>query len=296
MRKFIFLGLAFLLFAADVSAQKRRGGFRRKKQSYRYELIGSLGATNFLGDLGGADQIGTHGFKDLNWVATRAAGGGSVRFKLNQYLSIKNNLYFAIVNGDDALTKEPFRQNRNSNFRSPIIELSSQAEFNFVKEQKGHVYRIKGVRGMKHKDRQIYLFGGAGLIYFNPQGQWNGKWYNLAPLHTEGVSYSRFTGFVMFGGGMRFAIDRYWGIGFELGTRWTFTDYLDDVSGNYVDPKVFNGNQIAIHFADPSLHPDNGWTAPGQQRGDPKHNDAYMLAVLTVSYKVMNKRRSRSKF
>ncbi len=305
MKKTLLFLLLFCLIApfaeAQIFGKRKRGGggsFGKKKPPYRFEAIGGLGAINFLGDLGGANQIGTHGFKDFEYVLTRPAMVGSIRFKLGEYFSVKNNLSWGVVRGDDKLTKEPFRHNRNINFRSPIIELSSQFEINFIPEHKGHIYKIKGVRGQSHKDRQIYLFGGGGLFYFNPKGQWDGRWYALQPMQTEGVSYSRINYLIMIGGGMRFAINRYWGVGFELGIRQTFTDYVDDVSTSYQDPAIFNGDPAAIHFANPSDPSDPLYCYPciGEQRGDHTHKDSYMTGVFTVGYKVMYKKRSRAKF
>lgn len=309
MRRFILLTLLFCIIASAADAQvkrkKRRSGFTRKKPPYRYELIGSLGGANILGDLGGADQIGTNGFKDLELILTRPALAVSIRVKPSQlgpFLSIKNNFYWGILRGDDKLTNEPFRHNRNLHFRSHIVELSSQLEFNFIKEQKGHIYRIKGVRGMRHKYRQFYFFAGGGGFYFNPQAKYpdNGKWYFLRPIGTEGQGripgknkYSLIQPMIMFGGGMRFAINRYWGAGFELGMRKTFTDYIDDASGTYPDPEIFNGDTIAEYFSNPS----GTNMAPGLDlRGDKSDKDAYMFATFTVGYKFLYRKRARSKF
>jgi len=302
MRKILLaiLFLCLIVSFADAQGKRRRGSHSfHAKPPYRYELIGSLGATNFLGDLGGANQVGTNGFKDLELVLTRPAVGAGIRVKVQQYFSVKTNFYWGIVRGDDKLTLEPARHLRNINFKSNIFELSSQVEFNFIKEQKGHVYKIRGVRGMQHKDRQIYLFGGGGAVYFNPKGQYtNGAWYALQPLRTEGVKYSKITGLLSVGGGLRFAMNRYWGVGFELGMRKTFTDYMDDVSTYYPDPAIFNGDPKATYFSDPSNPSDPLYYkhAIGEQRGDHTDKDAYMFGVLTVSYKVMYRKRSRSKF
>ena len=97
---------------------------------------------------------------------------------------------------------------------------------------------------------------------------------------------------------MRFAINRYWGIGFELGMRKTFSDYMDDVSTTYPDPEIFNGDPKAIHFANPSDPSRSDVCIPciGEQRGDHTDKDAYMFGLVTVGYKVMYKKRSRSKF
>ena len=163
---------------------------------------------------------------------------------------------------------------------------------------------IKGVRGMKRKERDLYLFAGGGGVYFNPKGKYNGSWYKLQPLGTEGQfaaggkKYSRITGLVSLGGGFRLSLNRYWGVGFELGMRKTFSDYMDDVSTVYADPAIFNGDAAATYLANPGK-PDSPLYSSnmiGQQRGDHTDKDAYMFAALTVGYKVMFKKRSRSKF
>ena len=297
-KKVLIFTLIACFFASEADAQKRRrrSSFNRKKPPYRYEMIGMLGAANFLGDLGGANQIGTNGIKDLEYVLTRPAVGIGARVKVQQFITAKGNLIYGVVRGDDKLTTEFFRNRRNCNFRSPLVELSGQLEFNFIREQKGHIYKIKGVRGMQHKDRQIYLFGGAGGLYFNPKGKYlDGRWYKLRPLQTEGVKYMPFTGMLSVGGGFRLALNRYWGVGFEIGMRKTFSDYIDDVSDKYPDPSIFNGDPKAIYFSNPSnphLDMVPGW----DQRGDHTDKDAYMFGVLTVGYKVMYRKRSRSKF
>ncbi len=300
MQKFVIFILSFCLISFNADAQ-----FGNRRKSLRYEIIGGLGATNFLGDLGGANRFGTHGFKDLEWVFTRPATSISLRLPLSQYFSLKNNLCWGMVRGDDQQTYEIFRHNRNLNFRSAIWELSTQFEIHFVRGQLGHVFKIAGVRGMKRKQSHFYLFGGAGLFYFNPKGEWNGKWYALAPLHTEGVSYSRISGMVSVGGGVHFAISSSMDVGFEFGIRQTFTDYIDDVSTVYPNPSIFNGNAIAVHFSNPALstpmpptlHGLGCQTCAGMQRGDPAHKDAYMFGMFNLGYKVGGRKQHfRSKF
>lgn len=308
MRKLLVFILLFSLIANVSDAQhgkRRKGNFGRKKPPYRYELVGSLGVANFLGDLGGANQIGTNGLKDLELVMTRPAMGAGMRFKIASHFSAKGNFYWGIIRGDDKLTQEPFRNTRNLNFKSNIFELSGQIEFKFSRDQKGHVYMIKGVRGMKRKERDLYLFAGGGGVYFNPKGKYlDNKWYKLQPLGTEGEllpgakKYSRITGLISLGGGFRLSLNRYWGVGFELGMRKTFSDYMDDVSTKYADPAIFNGDPKATYFANPS-NPDSPnycYPCTGEQRGDHTDKDAYMFAAFTVGYKVMFKKRSRSKF
>ena len=63
--------LFFALTVLSVLAQSSASAQRWKRQ--RYEFSVGIGASNFLGELGGANQIGTNYFKDLEWSQTRLA-------------------------------------------------------------------------------------------------------------------------------------------------------------------------------------------------------------------------------
>jgi len=66
MKKPLLLLCAVVMFVSDLAH-----GQRWKRQ--RYEVSAGVGISNFLGELGGANQIGTHYFKDLEWSQTRLA-------------------------------------------------------------------------------------------------------------------------------------------------------------------------------------------------------------------------------
>lgn len=286
----------------------------QKRNRYRWEGSLAIGASNFLGELGGANRIGTNGLRDLELSLTRPAAGIGLRYRTSRFLGYKADFFYGRVNGDDKLTSEVFRHNRNINFRSNIFEVSTQLEFYITKERQGHVYKIKNVKGMKHIDKQIYGFIGVGGFYFNPQGNFNGAWYNLQPLHTEGQGlkagtkqYSRVSVCIPIGIGAKYAFDRQWSVGMEIGMRKTFTDYIDDVSTVYFnqDSIAHNYGPLAAYFADPSLHDPTITPVPGstievtgagQQRGDPTDNDAYMFVTISVNYKFAKLRRTKSKF
>lgn len=282
------------------------------KNRYRWEVSLNLGASNFLGDLGGANRIGTNGVRDLELSLTRPALGLSMRYRKSRYVGYKGNIFYGRVNGDDKLTAEPYRNNRNLNFRSPIVEMSGQVEFYFTKERQGHIYKIKNVKGMKHIDMQAYMFLGVGGFFYNPQGRLGGAWYNLQPLHTEGQGlkpglkqYKRINVCVPIGIGAKYALNRRWAVGLEMGMRKTFTDYIDDVSTVYFNNDTLSKyyGPLSAQFADPSLHdpgvtPVDGIeiTGEGQQRGDPTDNDSYMFVTITVNYKIAKLRKHKSKF
>ena len=272
----------------------------------RYEAVYGIGATNFLGELGGANQIGTNYFKDIDIAMTKYVLNAGVRYRVNAWLSVKGSLSYGVVSGDDKFTKEESRNYRNLSFKSSITELSLQIEPSIIKEQTGARYRLKGVKGRKTFGINTYPFIGIAAFYFNPKAKYKGKWYALQPLATEGQGqlstrkkYSRFGVSIPVGIGFKYGYNRRWSVAFEYGIRKTFTDYIDDVSMTYVDDKFITQGKVAEALADRSNGTKPQKTAPGQQRGDPRDNDSYMFAIISLTYKFrMAKinRRSRPKF
>jgi hypothetical protein len=213
LRKLIFLTISVLLCQLALGQRWQRN---------RYEVVYSFGATNFLGELGGANHVGTNGLRDLEFPATRPVLGLGYRYKTTRTTAIKGNLYYGYVGGNDNLTKEPFRNNRNLNFRSPVLELSGQFEYMLIRERPGHRYNLRGVHGWRNIGIESYLFGGFGGFFFNPRGKYEGKWYSLRPLCTEGEGlvptrkkYSRFQPCIPVGIGFKYTINKNWGIGLD---------------------------------------------------------------------------------
>ena len=286
----LILVLVFALFQQFSFAQFTKWKFKRK------EFFFGAGATNFLGDLGGANQIGTNGVRDFDVPSIRPAFAIGYRYRTTKETAIKVNLIYARLSGNDKFTKEPFRNNRNCNFRSPNWELSTQFEYNIIRERVGHIYKLQGVSGWKYIQLTSYLFGGIGVMHFNPKGNWDGKWYALQPLHTEGQTlvptrknYSLFQLVLPFGIGFKYAISTEWTVGLEYGVRKTFTDYIDDVSKTYFDTVALYNDKgsLAVHFSNPTnseLPPNH--TAAGQQRGDIRQKDSYMFAIISFYYKI----------
>jgi hypothetical protein len=171
------------------------------------------------------------------------------------------------------------RQNRNSHFRSPFWEASAQVEIDYVPQ------RLRTSKGQT----TLYLFGGAGIMGFNPQAQYHGVWTDLQPLGTEGqgtplsnaAPYTRTAAILPVGMGVRYRLGDLLTVGAEAGWRITSTDYLDDVSGLYVDAKAlatYNGSTAAA-LSDPSLVPSN---RAGRPRGNPKTLDTYATGGIYV--------------
>lgn len=299
MKKHLLICFAFLTLFTSVSEAQR---LRARWKAYRYEWSAGIGASNFLGELGGANQIGTNGFKDLELSLTRPALTVGLRYKLTPFFSIHSHLTYGHVRGDDKLTEEPFRRNRNLNFKSDILEFNVNFEAALLSQREGGLYRLRGVRRSNSFEGSLYGFLGIGVFHFNPKGQLGDKWYALQPLGTEGQGisqardkYKRTQICVPIGIGARYFFNRRWGVGLEFGIRKTFTDYIDDVSKTYYDINSIAqaSGDIAAQLSDPSLGLFETSTLEGQQRGDPRDKDAYMFAIFSLHYKI---RTGRSNF
>ncbi|MFC2101345.1 DUF6089 family protein [Bacteroidota bacterium] len=275
-------------------------GQRYRPRIKRHEIVFGLGGTAFLGDLGGANRYGTNGLRDLDFPSLRPVIQLGYLYQFRRRWGLKTSLYYARLRGDDKWTEQEERQSRDINFRSPVIELSSQFEFSIISggRQGRRYFSLSKQRvGYGIMPFSFYIFGGVGGFYFNPRGQYtDGKWYSLKPLSTEGQgiaptrkNYSLIQLTFPVGLGIKYFINNEWAIGLEYGRRFSFTDYIDDVSKTYFDPDVLETEkgEMAAYFSNPSEFDDpNKSRVPGQQRGDPKDNDTYMYGVITIYYKL----------
>lgn len=302
----LYLTFAFLLaFHCAIQSQSWK--------YYRHEFHLGLGATSFLGELGGANQIGTNGLKDLEFSMSRPAVEAAYHYVIIPELKLKGSLLYGLLKGDDRLTTEKFRNNRNLHFRSPVVEITAQLQYFPFKEKISHLYRIRGTRGKKTSFLSPYVSTGISAFYFNPKAKYtDGRWYALQPLGTEGqglaggpARYKRFQIGIPLGIGLNYAMNKVWSIGIEFSGRITFTDYIDDVSTVYYDNTTIlnNSGAVAAYFADPSKHdPDlilqSGIdpTTTGFQRGDSSDKDRFMFAIFSVHYRLLKGRAHTPKF
>lgn len=259
------------------------------------------GLSNFLGDLGGRNQIGTdYSLADLDLQAIAWNVQLGYRYRFKEHWATTTTVYGGIVRGNDNNTQELIRKSRNLHFRSPIISISQRAEWIYYNyEQFGGRYNIPGIRRRSDRNTQFYLFGGVGVTYFNPQAKYNDIWVNLRPLHTEGQGlpggadeYGRFTVIVPMGFGFRWGINRVWRFGVEFSYTKTFSDYIDDVSTNYYSKSTLEGlyGDEAAYFSNPA-YKNQQWFAAGEQRGDAeKDSYVYMNLVFyrNLTYKPTN--------
>ena len=273
MKKTISLFFFFSFFFA-IHAQHANFNSQRNWSLHKKELQIGIGATQFNGDLGGAEGIGRdYSLKDIDWPATGIAFWLGYRQRFHPYFATTTSLCVFNLKGADSLSEEPSRNARDLHFKSFAIEIQQRLEFIFAANEKfGSTFNLPGHYTKKNRSQQYYVFAGLGLCYFNPRAQnTDGDWVNLRPLRTENQekAYSPITLTMPFGVGFRMGVSRMWRVGVELSYVKTFSDYMDDVSTNYADPNdiSFSGDPNAAYFANPVV--GNPAFAPGEKRGDP---------------------------
>lgn len=305
----LLTSLVLLLTTGFAFGQHTNFNTQRNWSLNKKEVMFGGGATQFLGDLGGSDQVGKdYSLADLDLPSTSWNGMVGYRFRFHPYWATSSVINVGMVRGDDALTNEIIRESRNLHFKSLIVEYSQRIECIILANEKfGSRFKIPGMKGFKNHNEQVYLFTGVGVSYFNPKAMYNGTWTALRPLRTEGQGlaegpdeYLPVTATVPFGIGLRMGIGRMWRLGIEATYVKTFSDYIDDVSGTYYDPNELASqvSPTAAYLSNPAIQ-NASWFSAGQQRGD-KQKDAYFYLNLVfarnITYKDYAKARRAPKW
>ena len=271
MKKFIIL--VFLCFVSTFV-----------KSQWLWDFGGTMGATNYLGDIGGKEGTRRDFVSDVKLAKTRWNFGGFVRYKWRPKIYLKAAIDYIRLEGDDKLSTNPGRRYRNFNFKNDIADLGLTAEYVFYENNDlGNTYRYRN--GFK-----AYIFGGMGGFMSNPKTFYRGEWVALQPLATEGYQYRKFVMNIPMGVGFFFTLNKKHRIGFEMNYRKTFTDYLDDISDSYpADPGddytrglIIRTGELdaATKAEDPGAVSSHTW---GAKRGESAHKDLYVSMAVSYS-------------
>jgi hypothetical protein len=256
------------------------------KAQWLWDYGVTLGATNYLGDIGGKEKTRRDFVADMKLAKTRWDGGVFVRYKWQPKLSLKLAFDYVRIEGDDKLSTNPGRMYRNFNFKNDLLDLGLTGEFFFYEDPDlGNTYRYRN-------SFRAYIFGGVGGTYTNPKTLYKGEYVKLNQYYIEGYNYKKFVLNIPMGMGFYFTFDKKHRFGFEMNYRKTFTDYLDDISGNYPDapvggmPEDFTIRTKQLSQEDAGAYLSHDY---GLKRGDKTHKDAYMSATLSYSYVIRGK-------
>lgn len=281
---------------------------------YRWDVGVNLGAANYLGEMGGAEETRRDFVNDLQLMQTRWMFGAFTRYEVSPTISFNLGFNYGRISGADSESENPARQARNLSFRNDIQELSLRTEITLLYDND-----VSG-RGYYNPDFKLYGFFGIAGFHHNPKTQYTGhnleyqgEYVALQPLKTEGVEYKLFQFSIPAGVGLYFTFDKQHRIGWEIGYRTTFTDYLDDVSTTYAayDEVSTVNRDLAWELSSRTtreqieavntlavsrdLLPVNYESfLPGEKRGDATNNDGYIFTQFSYSY-VLKGRSSFSK-
>ena len=350
MRKLLLLALALLFFflVPEANAQINRRSIKKNNKrisSYRgrkswfgkekiYNSIGlSVNAFNYYGDISPKPSSFS---TDIGY--TKPAIGVHFSHRFGPRYAVTGSFAYGTLKATDNATADQgdpangvYRYQRNLSFRNRISELSAVASFDLFENSATYISRVPWTP---------YAFVGVSMFLHNPQAQapafdlqgnplpQAGEWVDLQPLGTEGqhaqlqqgdanygVSpYKKLQVAIPFGLGVRFRLNEVFDFSFETGFRYLFTDYIDDLSKNYVDLGVFGSNELAKamsyrsnEVATPtysyvgrdgqsySVIYGYGSEHPTNTRGNKNNKDTFMVTTLKVTY-IIGKTFHRAKF
>ncbi len=255
-----------LLLSLSASAQWRAGIF--------------AGGASYLGEL-----------NDKPFARTKPAIGGSLSYEFANRLALRTNLTIGTLEGGDQWSGDEFKRlNRNLSFRTNIVELSLVGELTLF--------------NMENMRWSPYGYAGLAVFRFNPYMKVGSEKVYLQPLGTEGQgipgapgqTYQLTQFAIPVAGGIKFDVTENLRLGFELGLRRTFTDYLDDISTGYADAAQLlsaRGPQaVAYSYRGDEVpgsapgYPDAGYPDKGAIRGNPTVKDFYYFTGLHLAFRI----------
>ncbi|HSZ24301.1 MAG TPA: DUF6089 family protein [Cytophagaceae bacterium] len=266
--KLVLLTFLFSLFLVlDTMAQ----GFNPKN---RYWSIGmSMNVMNYVGDVDPGPSFISPGIK-----GTRYNFGAFVERRIAPRVTLRGGFAVGRIAGSDWQNSsyslkggDVYRKARNLSFVNEIFEVKGDVVIDLI-EHRG--------RYQKRPDFVPYVFIGLAYFHHNPQAKvdlGNGtQTYNLRDYHTEGQGlgiagtpkeYSLNQIALPLGIGLRYKLSKQLDLAFEIGWRFTTTDYLDDDGGVYVDKSALYTAMTAKYGAakakDAVLLSDMSWQHVG---------------------------------
>ena len=249
----------------------------------------NLGASTYIGEIGDPGETDNLENPFPFYIIPQAARfnlGGFYRYNFTRNIAARAELNWVRIAGADSLSNTPSRIGRNLSFRTDLLEISIQGEYAFLVRN--------NISRQTKLDFRADVHVGIGYMWYYPKAQLNDRWRSLRPLATEGLENQYGTGslIVPFGVGYNFTFNRQLRLGMDFTYRFTFTDYLDDISTDYASADelpfaesfaLANRSAQAYARGDADL-PDPGTYNPGRKRGNPETNDAYFMLQIKVSY------------
>jgi hypothetical protein len=241
---------------------------------------------------------------------TKFMTGAHVTYRASEFISFSLSANIGRLEGADSLINglggyEEARKARNQHFRSPVREALLVTE---IYPTTLFEYDAEDVY---HRIRPYFVLG-VGVFNFNPQAQYEAEdgsktWVDLKPLRTEGQGMAKYADRkeykltqmnIPYGFGVKYYLNQNVALAFEIVNRKTFTDYIDDVSTNYISNEDFYAHfgeespeaKMAIQMANKTAFANGGVYRPsygiGNKRGTASNKDAYYASTLKISIRL----------
>ncbi|PMD97621.1 hypothetical protein BWI97_08365 [Siphonobacter sp. BAB-5405] len=199
-------------------------------QAQKIEFGAGLGMMHYKGDIS----------PKLHLKFARPGGNLFFRYNASKALSGRVSFTAGRIFASDFESSDPFQRARGVIFGTRMIEAGADLQYNFLNFD----YTRKRPRNWSP-----YVFGGLAF-------------YNFQPDQPATESYKKSGLAIPFGAGIKWQIKGPWSLGFEFGTRKTWSDYLDNYNVS-------------------------GPTVPKELQSDPTRKDMYYYTSISVSYTIL---------
>jgi hypothetical protein len=202
-------------FLTCILLQSFGQGFNKYRREELWSFSIQGGPSQYFGDLYALWQ-----YKE--GVQPDYYAGFSTRYTFGTNLKVRGDIgYYKISGQDDKADPNSGRIPRNLNFRSENWEAAVLIE-----------YYLKPVKKFNINRAFInpYVFLGLGASTIDPYTNYNDNWVALRPLRTENELYNNVVVIIPMGLGIKYRVNLYLDVFLEGNYRFTFSDYLDDVS------------------------------------------------------------------
>jgi len=235
-----------------------------------FHLSARVGIANYQGDLQS---------KNITFKQARFLGSLGAQYDLSEHFTARTYLTLTSLKADDKKGTAAMKA-RNLNFQTRVFEWELGMQYNFL--------------SLNNSWFTPYIYAGVGLYNFKPFTRTaDGAKTFLKPLSTEGQGIIpgkkgyKLTQFnIPLGIGATYVLSEDIRVGLEMGYRKLFTDYLDDVSTEYVDESVLLAakGQTAADLAYRGDEVGAGsYPAAKTPRGGSSVKDGYYYMALTVT-------------
>ena len=309
-KTFFCLLLTIFCLTKKVTAQS----FGEQTRQEKIAIGLHTGFAGFLGDVASVRRSGSQIVPTVYWQELRPYASLSLQYSLNQRFTLQTFASYIVLKGDDKAIEydEVYDSNwflhyRNLNFTSNVLEIKTQLDIKALQ------YKF-----ISNQILSLHFQLGLGAFYFNPKTTYfnsstgRNDWVLLRNLGTEGQGlpsypsrkkYNLFQVNIPLGSSIMFQINEAWKVGLEWSHRITFTDYIDDVSTEYVASDLFFEHYdtetaalaSALSRRSVEIDADNEFgfvTEAGQIRGSSTYDDAYFTLGICL-IKRLNARKDK---